>query len=132
VWEKTGGYDTEFAFQGEDFDWQVRAKQHGYKIMYTPNAKLWHKESMTIGKSSPFKIYYDTRNNLLVRLKHRDENYFRTYFYWYLKNFIIKPLLKYSIKLKLLYSFNIIKGFFSVILWGFRNRKITIKHFVKF
>ena len=35
LYEKTGGYDTEFAFQGEDFDWQVRAKQLGYKIMYT-------------------------------------------------------------------------------------------------
>ncbi len=54
IYEKVGGYDTEFEFQAEDFDWQARAKAQGFKIFYTHKAKMWHKDSITIGKHSPF------------------------------------------------------------------------------
>ena len=55
VYEQVGGYDSVFAFQAEEFDWQARAKKHGFKIFYAPRAKIWHKVSMTIGKDSAFK-----------------------------------------------------------------------------
>lgn len=123
IWEKTGGYDTEFAFQGEDFDWQVRAKQLGYKIMYTPKAKLWHKESMTIGKTSSFKAYYDARNPLIIHMKYRSRTDYmhtlRSRFYSILKS-TPKMILKGRPK-------NVIKtwqGFLSAIRWGFRNKRL--------
>jgi len=69
VYLTTGGYDTDFFLQAEDFDWQLRAKKAGFKIMYSHKAKLWHKESMTIGKSSPLKAYYDARNPMIAIMK---------------------------------------------------------------
>lgn len=71
----TGGYNTMFRFQSEEYDWQARAKNLGYKIFYTPYAKIWHKESMTIGKDSAFKAYCDARNPMLVVLKQKSPDF---------------------------------------------------------
>lgn len=128
IWDKTGGYDTEFAFQGEDFDWQVRAKKLGYKIMFTPHAKLWHKESMTIGKTSPFKIYYDARNPLIIHMKYRTAKEFKKFFRIRLA-LLLKSLPKLVLKLRFAAAFASIRGFFSALIWGIRNKKITFKHF---
>lgn len=123
VWERTGGYDTEFAFQGEDFDWQVRAKRLGYKIMFTPHAKLWHKESMTIGRTSPFKAYYDARNPLIVHMKHREQHeYMPIIKMRFLGNLKVTP--KMLLKGKILHLFKMWRGFFSAISWGIRNKKL--------
>ena len=123
VWEKTGGYDTEFAFQGEDFDWQIRAKQLGYKIMYTPYAKLWHKESMTIGKSSPFKAYYDSRNPLIIHMKYREK---REYLPIIRMRFLgnIKSSIKFLLKGRILLLIKTWQGFFSALIWGIKYKKL--------
>jgi GT2 family glycosyltransferase len=130
LYEKTGGYDTEFAFQGEDFDWQVRAKQLGYKIMYTPYAKLWHKESMTIGKTSPFKAYYDARNPLIVHMKYRSADEFREFFHVKLKS-ILQGSFKQLVKFKFIHVWANLWGTVSAIKWGVRNKILTVGHFVK-
>ena len=130
VWEKTGGYDTEFAFQSEDWDWQVRAKLYGFKIYYTFKAKIWHKHSATIGKSSPFKIYYDARNPLIVQLKYRSPDQVRPYLTRYLINYI-KRTIKDLIKLRFNFIRAYWKGFFSAIIWSIKNNKFSIKLFIK-
>lgn len=130
VYKAVGGYDTLFAFQGEQLDWQIRAKEVGFRIFYSPKAIIWHKESMTIGRSSPFKIYYDTRNTLIVILLHKEASYFKTYFYWHLKYIVLKPALKFLVKFQFEYTYKILKGFISSMAWGIRNRKFTTKHFI--
>jgi GT2 family glycosyltransferase len=129
LYDITGGYDTEFAFQGEDFDWQVRAKQAGYKIIYTPYAKLWHKESMTIGKTSPFKAYYDARNPLIVHMKYRSPDEFRKFFHIRLRS-ILKGSIKQLLKLRFRHSCANLTGLASAIHWGIKNKKLTLRHFV--
>ncbi len=126
---KTKGYDTEFQFQGEDFDWQVRAKEIGYSIYYTPFAKIWHKESITIGKTSSFKAYYDARNPLIVHLKYRKPKEVQIYMRRQIK-FQIKSSVKYLLKLKLSHFMATWKGYFSALLWAKKNNKLTIKHFI--
>ncbi len=129
LWEKTGGYDTEFAFQGEDFDWQIRAKQLGYKIYYTPKAKLWHKESMTIGKSSAFKTYYDSRNPLIIHMKYRTTEEYKVFSRIRVGS-QMKSFPKMFLKLKFDLLFASIRGIASAIIWGVRNKKLTIKHLI--
>jgi len=121
LFEQTKGYDEELKFQGEQLDWQARAKKLGFKIMYTPHAKIWHKDSMTIGKVSPFKQYFDTRNKLIIRLKNRDEYYNKKYYKWYLKNVVLKPFIKKTLKFKWKYSWAILTGYISAIRWGKKN-----------
>jgi len=132
VYKELGGYDTTFFLQGEDFDWQARAKKAGYKIYYTPYAKIWHKDSITIGKTSPMKAYYDARNPMLVILKHREPEFFRKYFWRHFRKGICLPTIKIILKkFAVKKAFKMWQGFFSGIIWGFRNNKFTFKHFIK-
>lgn len=128
LYEKVGGYDTLFQFQSEEYDWQARAKEAGFKIYYTPDAKIWHKDSMTIGKVSAFKTYYDSRNPLLVILKHKPADFFRKYFWWNFRINVIRASLVYLKRLKLKIIFKIWQGFGSAMIWGIKNKKLTFKH----
>jgi GT2 family glycosyltransferase len=131
LYEKTGGYDTTFFLQSEDYDWQARAKKAGYKIMYTPHAKIWHKDSMTIGKTSPLKAYYDARNPMLVILKHKSPGYFRKYFWLHFRKDVLKSSIKIIIKgMEVKTAYKMWSGFFYGIWWGLKNKKFTIKHFI--
>jgi GT2 family glycosyltransferase len=123
VWERTGGYDTEFDYQAEDFDWQVRSKKLGYKIMYTPHAKLWHKESMTLGRISSMKAYYDARNPLIVHMKYRKKEEYYTVIkmrFWAQ----LKSTPKYIFKGKLWHAIKVWQGFLSSIQWGLRHSRL--------
>ena len=131
LYECVGGYDATFKFQSEEFDWQARAKKHGFKIFFTPYAKIWHKDSMTIGKNSTFKAYYDSRNPLLVILKHKDADYFLVYFWWHLKRGVFRRSLVAVKQLRFDMCFAIWRGFFSALMYGVNNHLFTARHFLK-
>lgn len=130
VFFKVGGYDTTFTFQAEEFDWQARAKKQGFKIYYSPGAKIWHKESMTIGKKSAFKAYYDARNPMLVILRHKDPAFFKLYFWNHFKYGVIISSLRQTKNLRIKVAINIWKGFLSGLYYAFMNRLVTLKHFI--
>lgn len=122
VFLKTNGYDLEFQFQAEQFDWQIRAKKLGFKLFYTPFAKIWHKDSVTIGKSSPFKEYYNVRNSYIVRAKHKDNNDFmKSFDRWYFTHRVLKSFIKNIIKLNYKMAFAIFNGYYSAIVWRIKN-----------
>lgn len=54
----------------EEIDWCENIKSAGYKIYFVPASKVYHKESMSIGKNSILKTYYMTRNRLLFMRRH--------------------------------------------------------------
>lgn len=49
----------------EEVDWCESIKKGGYKIYFVPDSKVFHKESMSIGKGSTLKTYYMSRNRVL-------------------------------------------------------------------
>lgn len=49
----------------EEVDFCERVKRGGYEIWYCGASKVLHKESMSVGKESPMKTYYLTRNRLI-------------------------------------------------------------------
>lgn len=49
----------------EELDWSRRIQQAGYRVYYQPSALVYHKESITVGKANPLKVYYQTRNRIL-------------------------------------------------------------------
>ncbi len=118
---KVGAYDINLKFQGEQMDWQIRGKKEGYKIFYSPGAKIWHKESMTIGKASPLKTFYDVRNSLVVTLKYKDIYFIKTYLKWFIPNVVLIPIIKNILKFKFNYSWAIFSGFISAIIWKIKN-----------
>ena len=121
LYYETGGYDTEFKFQAEDFDWQVRAKKKKFKIYYTPKAKLWHKDSITIGKFSAFKSYYDFRNPLIVHMKYREWNDYKFFLFRKIK-MLIKITFLNLFKFRIYFILMSWCGFISAILWLLRNK----------
>ena len=97
--------------------------------MYTPYAKIWHKESMTIGKNSSFKAYFDARNPIIIHLKYRETKEFKRFFYIKVKT-LIKSIPKQLFKLKWKHIFANLGGIISAIIWGLRNRKLSLKHLI--
>lgn len=62
--------DKYFAFL-EDLDYCLRAKQAGYKVVYNPESKVWHKNAgATGGAGNTIHQYYMTRNRLLFGMRY--------------------------------------------------------------
>ena len=49
----------------EELDWCSGIRRAGYQLWYVHNSIVFHKESMSIGKQTPFKTYYMNRARLL-------------------------------------------------------------------
>jgi GT2 family glycosyltransferase len=130
LYDEIRGYDPMFFLQGEEYDWQARAKNAGYKIMYTPRAKLWHKVSMTLGKDSALKAYYDARNPMLVVMLHKPQCFFRRYFWNHLRKDIMYSSLIYVKQGRITPAMAKWQGLMSGLKWGIRKKKLTIKHVV--
>jgi GT2 family glycosyltransferase len=47
IFKKVGYYSTDFFLYGEQNDYVLRTKKAGFKIIYTPNSKIWHFEHLT-------------------------------------------------------------------------------------
>ncbi len=49
----------------EEHDWCEACKRAGYKVYFQGASKVYHKESVSVGKLNPLKTYYLNRNRLL-------------------------------------------------------------------
>ncbi|MEM2507350.1 MAG: glycosyltransferase family 2 protein [Nitrososphaeria archaeon] len=66
VFKKVGFFDERYFCYYEETDLCMRAKKAGFKLMYCPTAKVWHKiGSSAGGHLSPIRTYYATRNRIL-------------------------------------------------------------------
>lgn len=66
VFRKIGTLDTRYFLYYEDSDFNMRAKQAGYEIYFSPKAVLWHENaSSTGGSGSDLQDYFISRNRLL-------------------------------------------------------------------
>jgi GT2 family glycosyltransferase len=64
--ETAGLLREEMFCYAEDLDWGLRARKAGFKVLYVPASKVWHKVSRsTGGEASPVSQYYTIRNTLL-------------------------------------------------------------------
>ena len=67
VFEKIGLFDDNYFFYGEDVDFCLRTRRAGFKLIYVPGAKAWHKiENIAKNRTSPFVMYHLSRSRLLV------------------------------------------------------------------
>lgn len=74
IFKTIGMFDENYFMYCEDTDLCMRIVDKGYKILYVPTAKLWHKVSSSSGgESSAFKVYYIARNKLYLTSKFKDK-----------------------------------------------------------
>jgi GT2 family glycosyltransferase len=75
VIEKVGLLDSSYYIYSEDADWCERTRRAGYKLVYVPKAKVWHKISSTSGGGlTPYKALHKVKSNFL---------FFKKYAHWY-------------------------------------------------
>lgn len=66
-----GLLDDNFFLYFEETDWCFRARAAGHPSIFVPEAKLWHKVSVSFGgEGSPLALYFVTRNRLLWAKRH--------------------------------------------------------------
>ena len=71
VFRTIGLMDERYFLQLEETDFYLRAVKAGFRSLCYTNARVLHKESISIGgRQSPTKVYYMVRNSLLITEKH--------------------------------------------------------------
>lgn len=118
VIEKVGMMSEFFFLYYEELDWSERIKKAGYDIYVEPNAKIYHKESLSVGTDSPLKTYYMNRNRILFMRRHRKS--------WQIMLFslflIFATIPKNTIKFILARRWDNLKAFYKAIVWNINNK----------
>jgi GT2 family glycosyltransferase len=70
LFKDIGLMDNRYFINFDDIDLCLRARNSGYKIIYTPSAFMWHRVSAAMGVGSPANTYYMTRNALIFFARH--------------------------------------------------------------
>jgi hypothetical protein len=83
---------------------------------------------MTIGRLSPLKTFYDSRNPMLVVLLHQSPRFFKRYFWHHFKHSIVRDSMAFLKRGRFSLAAAAWRGFSSGILWGLKNKKITLEH----
>jgi len=120
VVEEVGPLPDEFFIYYEELDWSEQIKRKGYKIYYQPKSLIYHKESMTTGKASPFKTFYHTKNRILFMRRNVSWPSFLVFLSYFACFTIPKNTATFLVKGQKQH----LKNFWKGILWHF-NRRIN-------
>lgn len=119
--EEVGAMPEQFFLYYEEFDWSEQIKRRGYSIYYQPASLIYHKESMTTGKSSPLKTFYLTRNRILFMRRNAPWPAFLVFATYFTIFTVPKNMLQFLIRGQKEH----LRSFWKGILWQF-NRTITL------
>lgn len=80
-WREVGGLDPDFFAHMEEIDLCWRLKNLGYKVVYCPDAEVYHVGGGTLNANNPYKTYLNFRNNLIIMQKNLPlaDAYFRIF-----------------------------------------------------
>ncbi len=101
----------------EEADWSYRIKNAGYTIWYVHNSLVYHKESVSVGKLSASKVYYQNRNRIVFMRRNVSGKDFRLGILYQLAVAIPKNAFKYLLKGKLTYF----HAYLRAIGWHLKN-----------
>lgn len=109
IYKTIGGYSSFLWVNGVNIDMALRAHKIGYRLIYTPDAKLWHKGSVSIGgrNMNPKMAYWNIQSSLILRYLYLSKINFLLYYISIVES-IIRTKIK-SIYLKWFKNENISK-----------------------
>ncbi|MBY0244025.1 MAG: glycosyltransferase family 2 protein [Sphingobacteriaceae bacterium] len=73
-WHLVDGLDKDLFAHMEEIDLCWRLKNLGFKIMYCPDAEIYHVGGGTLNTENAFKTYLNFRNNLIIMQKNLAKN----------------------------------------------------------
>src|SRR5690606_484986 len=97
VFGKVGLLPEEYFLYYEEHDFTEQAKACGFDVYYVGTSTVYHKESVSVGRSSPLKTYYQARNRILF-LK-RNSPLLMNLLFWIFLTVVVVPrqTLKYLV-----------------------------------
>ena len=82
VFGEVGFLDEAFGAYFEDLDWSWRARLYGYRVLFEPEAVVYHQHSASYNRMPYKKLYFCKRNALRAALKNYEgKNLFRSLTY---------------------------------------------------
>ncbi|GAB3933700.1 glycosyltransferase family 2 protein [Larkinella terrae] len=113
-----GAMDESFFLYYEELDWSMQIQRAGFQIYYQASALIYHKESISVGKTNPMKVYYHTRNRLLFM--RRNVSGFPLFFFvlYYFCFALTKAAIVYAVKRQTAY----LVALKNAVLWHFTNK----------
>src|SRR5262249_60775500 len=67
AWKNVGLLDERYFIYAEDADWCLRARAAGYRLLFVPTARLWHRVSASSGGAmNAWKVYQRLRANVTL------------------------------------------------------------------
>lgn len=99
--QNTGYMSEDYFLYYEETDWNLRAKQNGWKILFVPESRIYHKISIASGGEknlAPYVAFYDIRNSyrMICRTQKSVLKKFTAYIYKFLKS--SKKLMRIFVK----------------------------------
>jgi GT2 family glycosyltransferase len=88
-----GAFDEWYFCYFEDIDFSLRARRHGWRILFVPDARIWHRVSYTSIPGNPVTNYYGTRNSMRCALKNYPA-YLPSIFVWGLSHHLVKCIVR--------------------------------------
>lgn len=125
VLKNVGYYADCFFIYAEQADYALRAIKVGYKLIYTPKAKLWHKGCLTTGngdKDSPAIAYWRNKSSVIFLFRNMNKSYFILLIVKKLTKHIVKNILNLFKLRKTSHS----KSDFAAFIGSFAGLKWTI------
>ena len=119
--DEVGMLDESYFIYYEEHDWAERAKHKGYELYYAGTSKIYHKESMTMVKDSPFHSYYMSRNRLLFLRRNVPYPAFFTSALIFLLVAVPKKILMLCMRA----NFSSLKAYLRGVLWHIGIRSAT-------
>ena len=71
LYRDLGGLDDRFFAHMEEIDLCWRMQLQGYKVSVVPESVVYHVGGGTLPATSPFKLYLNFRNNILMQFRYR-------------------------------------------------------------
>jgi len=100
----------------EELEWSNKVRIAGFEVLYEPSSVVWHKQSLSIGKDNPLKMFYLTRNRILFMYR----NYSKIQFYFFILFYFILAIPKDTVKIILNRNFKLLKIYYEAVHQAFR------------
>ncbi len=118
VIEKAGLMPEFFFLYYEELDWCEQIRRAGFEIHYEPKAKIYHKESVSVGRLSPLKTYYLTRNRILFMRRNASKLHLMLFSVFLAFVTIPKNLFMHCIR----GEFSLARSFIQGVLWNLTHK----------
>ena len=128
VLENIGLLDESYFCYWEETDYCMRAKKTGFRIVYAPKAKVWHKLGQSVKKVPGLARYYMTRNRFKFMKKHATRWQYRCFLIYFFGFYFWLATGYYLIYL---HSLNSLSSFYHGVWDGLFNSDSGTKLYIK-